>query len=52
MKSFMETWKSRVEASGEEMGEDEQVEELVRVAKEYGEKFEGNPWVKGLMELF
>ena len=52
MKSFMEDWKSRVEANGEEMGEEEQVQELVKVAKEYAEKFEGNPWVKGLMELF
>ena len=52
MKSFMETWKSRVEADGQEMGETEQVEELVKVAKEYAERFEGNSWVKGLMELF
>lgn len=50
MKQFMETWKSRVESKGENVSEDEQVDELVKLAKEYGQQFEGSPWIKALME--
>lgn len=36
----------------EEMGEEEQVVELRRTAKEFEDRFKGSPWVRGLMETF
>jgi hypothetical protein len=50
MKQFMETWKARVEAKGADVSEEEQVDELVKLAKEYGQQFEASPWIKALME--
>lgn len=59
VKDFLDTWKARVEASGGAGGdvamalsEEAQFEELKRVAEEYKERFEGNSWVKGLMESY
>lgn len=57
IRDFLDTWKSRVEASsseqgtgkGMEMGEEAQVEELRKVAREFGGRLEGNKWVMGLM---
>ena len=52
VKSFLDTWKARVEARGEGLSEEEQVAELRKVAEEYKGRFEGNPWVQGLCESF
>ena len=49
IREFMDTWKSRVESSSQEMDEDAQVEELRKVAREFGGRLEGNKWVVGLM---
>lgn len=52
IREFLETWKFRVEAgtaTGEEMGEEQQVEELRKVAREYGGRLDSNKWVEGLM---
>lgn len=49
VREFLETWKSRVEASATPMGESDQVEELRKVAREYGARLESNKWVAGLM---
>lgn len=50
MKQFMEVWKERVEARGPDVTEEEQVDELVKLAKEFGQQFEASPWIKALME--
>ncbi|KAK1923021.1 putative DNA mismatch repair protein MSH2 [Papiliotrema laurentii] len=52
VKSFLDEWKAKVESRGEELTEEQQVEELRKVAQEYRERFEGNPWVQGLLEAF
>lgn len=60
VKEFLDTWKARVEAHGGavdgdaemELSEDAQIDELRRVAEEYKERFEGNTWVKSLMESY
>ena len=49
IRDFLDTWKSRVESSTQEMGEEEQVEELRKVAREFGGRLEDNKWVAGLM---
>ncbi|ORY29618.1 muts domain V-domain-containing protein [Naematelia encephala] len=52
IKSFLDTWKERVESQPDTMSEEEQVAELRRTADEFKERFEGNEWVKSLMEAF
>lgn len=52
MKDFLDTWKARVEATEGDLDEEAQVAELRRTAEEYKERFEGNAWVRGLMEGF
>lgn len=49
IREFLDTWKSRVEAASEEMDEEQQVEELRKVAREFGGRLEDNKWVVGLM---
>lgn len=34
------------------MSEEEQVDQLRQVAKEYRDRFEGSPWVKELLQSF
>lgn len=49
IREFLDTWKSRVEASSTTMDETQQVDELRKVAREYGDRLEGNTWVAGIM---
>ena len=54
VRDFLDTWKARVgdDEAGVVMSEEEQVAELRRTAEEFEARFEGNAWVKGLMESF
>ena len=57
LKTFLDEWQARVDQGGTgnegaKMTEDEQIDELRRVAGEYKERFQGNAWVRGLLETF
>ena len=52
VREFLDVWKERVGGDGGDMSEEEQVIELRRTAVEFRERFDGNPWVRGLMESF
>jgi len=57
MRQFMETWKARAESLDDLNGEsgaseEAQVDELRRVAEEFGERFKGSAWITGLMDRF
>lgn len=58
MEEFLRTWKTRVDADragrgGEDvdtMSKDHQMEKLKEVVAEYKDKFDGNAWVKAVLE--
>lgn len=61
VQAFLKDWKSRVEGEGSasdgdvsmvSMSEEEQLKKLKETVEEYREKFEGNEWVKTLLENF
>jgi DNA mismatch repair protein MSH2 len=55
IREFLDTWKERVESLAQGEGDDggvseeKQVEELRKLAKEYGGRFDDNKWIEGLM---
>lgn len=49
MTSFLESWKARTEnVGGDGMSDEDKVAELRKVAEEYKERFDANPWVQGV----
>ncbi|EIW69972.1 hypothetical protein TREMEDRAFT_30126 [Tremella mesenterica DSM 1558] len=50
MQEFLQTWKSRAEVSLEELSEEGQVGLLRKTATEFKERFEGSPWIMGVLK--